>query len=84
MMGDRPTAKRRIYAGAVAAAIVIWPHVLTRLRFPIRYAGRPAQPNEKTAPPQQVFANLMDDATLTPLFNYHYRISAYRALTVFD
>ncbi|ENJ4382621.1 hypothetical protein AB1E01_004090, partial [Salmonella enterica] len=25
---------------------------------------------------QQVFANLMDDATLTPLFNYHYRISA--------
>lgn len=26
----------------------------------------------------------MDDATLTPLFNYHYRISAHRALTAFD
>lgn len=31
---------------------------------------------DRRAALQQVFANLMDDATLTPLFNYHYRISA--------
>ncbi|MGS9216895.1 SgrR family transcriptional regulator, partial [Salmonella enterica subsp. enterica serovar Infantis] len=36
------------------------------------------QPNEtdRRAALQHVFANLMDDATLTPLFNDHYRISA--------
>ncbi|MGJ8839634.1 SgrR family transcriptional regulator, partial [Salmonella enterica subsp. enterica serovar Kentucky] len=31
---------------------------------------------DRRAAVQHVFANLMDDATLTPLCNYHYRISA--------
>lgn len=58
----------------------IWPHVWTRLRFPIcrlRLTLCKFSPmKDRRAALQQVFANLMDDATLTPLFNYHYRISA--------
>ncbi len=42
-------------------------------------------PNRRAYTAQQVFASLMDDATLTPLFNYHCIASApHRGSTVFD
>lgn len=59
----------------------LWPHVLDAPTFSHLQATLDAlqiRPEEdhRYAALRQVFASLMDDATLTPLFNYHYRISA--------
>lgn len=82
MMGDRLIGEAPEYTlEQWLRCDQIWPHVLDAPAFSHLQATLDAlqiQPNEKDrrAALQQVFANLMDDATLTPLFNYHYRISA--------
>ncbi|EDT9805747.1 SgrR family transcriptional regulator, partial [Salmonella enterica subsp. enterica serovar Saintpaul] len=82
MMGDRLIGEAPEYTlEQWLRCDQIWPHVLDAPAFSHLLATLDAlqiQPNEKDrrAALQQVFANLMDDATLTPLFNYHYRISA--------
>ncbi len=81
MMGDRLIGEAPEYTlEQWLRCDQIWPHVPTRLRFPIcrlrltlcKFSPMKRSPRRATTS----FANLMDDATLTPLFNYHYRISA--------
>ncbi|MTH44736.1 SgrR family transcriptional regulator [Intestinirhabdus alba] len=59
----------------------LWPHVLDAPAFAHLQATLDAlqilpDEEERHAALQQVFSGLMNEAVLTPLFNYHYRISA--------
>ncbi|SQB21626.1 substrate-binding protein [Citrobacter koseri] len=59
----------------------LWPHVLDAPAFAHLQATLDALQtqlgeDDRYTALQQVFTSLMNDATLTPLFNYHYRISA--------
>lgn len=59
----------------------LWPHVLdapafSRLQATLDALQTHPEESHRHAALRQVFADLMDDATVTPLFNYHYRISA--------
>lgn len=82
MMGDRLIGEAPEYTlEQWLRCDQLWPHVLDAPAFSHLQATLDAlqiQPDERDryAALAQVFANLMNDATLTPLFNYHYRISA--------
>ncbi|HFZ8993880.1 TPA: SgrR family transcriptional regulator [Citrobacter freundii] len=82
MMGDRLIGEAPEYTlEQWLRCDPLWPHVLEAPAFSHLQATLDAlqiQPQEEDRhlALQQVFAGLMNDATLTPLFNYHYRISA--------
>ncbi|HBC7343020.1 TPA: SgrR family transcriptional regulator [Citrobacter koseri] len=82
MMGDRLIGEAPEYTlEQWLRCDQLWPHVLDAPAFAHLQATLDAlqtQPGEddRYTALQQVFTSLMNDATLTPLFNYHYRISA--------
>lgn len=82
MMGDRLIGEAPEYTlEQWLRCDSLWPHVLDAPTFSHLQATLDALQNRpeeehRFAALQQVFASLMNDATLTPLFNYHYRISA--------
>lgn len=82
MMGDRLIGEAPEYTlEQWLRCDQLWPHVLDAPAFSHLQATLDAlqtrlMRDHRHAALQQVFTNLMNDATLTPLFNYHYRISA--------
>lgn len=82
MMGDRLIGEAPEYTlEQWLRCDQLWSHVLnapayTHLQTTLDALQTQADEDDRHAALQQVFATLMHDATLTPLFNYHYRISA--------
>ncbi|HCU0294555.1 TPA: SgrR family transcriptional regulator [Citrobacter sedlakii] len=82
MMGDRLIGEAPEYTlEQWLRCDALWPHVLDAPGFSHLQATLDAlqiRPEEahRHAGLRQVFTTLMNEATLTPLFNYHYRISA--------
>lgn len=82
MMGDRLIGEAPEYTlEQWLRCDQLWSHVLnapayTHLQTTLDALQIQADEDDRHAALQQVFATLMHDATLTPLFNYHYRISA--------
>lgn len=82
MMGDRLIGEAPEYTlEQWLRCDALWPHVLDAPAFSHLQATLDAlqiRPEEahRHAALRQVFTSLMNEATLTPLFNYHYRISA--------
>lgn len=82
MMGDRLIGETAAYTlEQWLRCDPLWPNALSAPQFAHLQATLDAvqrQPDEQQRYDglQNVFNKLMDDAVLTPLFNYHYRISA--------
>ena len=82
MMGDRLIGEAPEYTlEQWLRCDQLWSHVLsspayTHLQTTLDALQIQADEDDRHAALQHVFASLMHDATLTPLFNYHYRISA--------
>lgn len=82
MMGDRLIGEAPEYTlEQWLRCDQLWSHVLsspayTHLQTTTDALQIQADEDDRHAALQHVFASLMHDATLTPLFNYHYRISA--------
>lgn len=82
LMGDRLIGETAVYTlEQWLRCDPLWPNVLSAPRFAHLQATLDAvqrQPDEqqRSEALRQVFNTLMDEAILTPLFNYQYRISA--------
>lgn len=82
MMGDRLIGEAPVYAlEQWLRCDVLWPNLLTGAQYAHLQAtldAVQALPDERSRSEalRNVFNSLMDDAIMTPLFNYNYRISA--------
>lgn len=87
MMGDRLIGEAPVYAlEQWLRCDALWPNLLTGAQYAHLQAtldAVQALPDERSRSEalRNVFNRLMDDAIMTPLFNYNYRISAPPGLT---